>query len=138
MKTKNLLNLKKSWYHKAILSLLVVFMVLGLSLNTSAQIYELTGFESQLTQATEITLSNTTVAKFYYLFRVDDANQYSYVTFVVGQGFPVRYAPQSVAGKYVVIEFDEFKGMPFDFENFSPDDGILQDGEVIVTTENNN
>lgn len=138
MKARFLLNQRNSLYQRAILPILVVFMVMGFSMNTNAQKYELTGTESQITQATEITLSNTTVAKIYYLFRVDDADQFSYVTFVVGQGFPVKFAPQTTAGKYVVYEFDEFKSMPFDFEKYNPDDGILQNGEVIISTENNN
>ncbi len=137
MKTKNLLNLKKTLYQTATLPLLVVFMVLGFSMNTNAQKYELTGTESQVTQATEITLSNSTIDKFYYLFRIDDAGEYHSVTFMVGQNLPLEYAPQTVPGKYVVYEFDEFKDLPFDLEKFNPKDGILQDGEVNITTQNN-
>ena len=56
---------------------------------------------------------------------------------MVGQGFPLKYAPQETAGKYVVYEFSEFKGMPFDMDNYKPTDGIKQTGEVTITAVNN-
>jgi hypothetical protein len=137
MKTKNLLHLKNNMLRMAILPLLVVCLMLGASVNANAQKYELTGVKSQITQATEITLSNSTVNKFYYLFRVDDANETHFVTFMVGQGFPLKYAPQETAGKYVIYEFDEFKEMPFNFEKYKPADGVKQTGEVTITSGNN-
>lgn len=111
--------------------------MLGATMKTNAQKYELTGKKSLVTQETEITLSNSTVNKFYYLFRVDDANITHFVTFMVGQGFPLKYASQQAAGKYVVYEFSDFKGMPFDTEKYKPTDGIKQDGEITITTGNN-
>ncbi|KAF0234956.1 MAG: hypothetical protein FD181_3584 [Prolixibacteraceae bacterium] len=137
MKSKNLEESKRNLLRAAILPLLVVMLMLGASTNASAQKYDLTGTNSQITQATEITLSNSTVNKFYYLFRVDDANETHFVTFMVGQGLPLQYAPQETAGKYVVYEFDEFKGMPFNAEKYKPADGTLQAGEVTVTAKNN-
>lgn len=137
MKSKILEKLKNNLLRAAILPLLVVLLVLGGTLNASAQKYELSGTISQLTQATEITLSNSTVNKFYYLFRVDEANVNHFVTFMVGQGFPLKYAPQESVGKYVVYEFEEFKGMPFDMDNYKPTDGIKQTGEVTITADNN-
>jgi hypothetical protein len=137
MKSKSLQKLKNNMLRMAILPLLVVCLMLGASVNANAQKYELTGVKSQITQATEITLSNSTVNKFYYLFRVDDANKYHFVTFMVGQGFPLKYAPQETAGKYVVYEFDNFMEMPFNFEKYKPTDGVKQTGEITVTVSNN-
>ena len=137
MKSKNLEKLKNNLLRAAILPLLVAMLMLGAWTNANAQKYELTGSKSQITQATEITLSNSTVNKFYYLFRIDDANETHYVTFMVGQGFSLNYAPQETAGKYVVYEFDEYKGMPFNTEMYNPADGILQTGEVTITAGNN-
>ena len=114
-----------------------LIFLLGIFNELNAQKYELTGTESQVSQATEITLSGSTFNKFYYLFRIDDAGEYHYVTFMVGQGIPLKYAPQQTSGKYVIYEFDEFKEMPFDFEKYNPEDGILQDGEAIISTNNN-
>ncbi len=137
MKTKSLQHLKNYLLRAAILPLLMVMMMLGGWTNANAQKYELTGVKSQITQATEITLSNSTVNKFYYLFRVDDANITHFVTFMVGQGFPLKYASQQAAGKYVVYEFSDFKGMPFDTEKYKPTDGIKQDGEITIMSGNN-
>jgi hypothetical protein len=132
MKTKKLLELRNFLRTAAIMALLVTFMVLGSSISVNAQKYEVTGAKSQITQATEITLSGSTINKFYYLFRVDENGAYQYVTFMVGQGIPLNYAPQKTAGKYVIIEFDEFKEKPFNFEKFKPENGILQTGEITI------
>lgn len=137
MKSKNLLTLKNNLLRAVILPLMVVMLMLGAWTNANAQKYDLTGTKSQITQATEITLSGSTVNKFYYLFRVDDANETHYVTYMVGQGFPLKYAPQQTAGKYVVYEFTEYKGMPFNTEKYKLIDGIKQTGEVTITTGNN-
>lgn len=137
MKSKNLLNLKSNVLRTVMLPLMVVLLVLGATTNVNAQKYELAGTKSALNQATEITLSNSTINKFYYLFRIDDANETHYVTFMVGQGFPLKYAPQETAGKYVVYEFDEYKGMPFNTEKYNPTDGVKQTGEVTVIISNN-
>jgi hypothetical protein len=133
MKSK-LLHCPKNYLLKSVLmSLLVLFILLGASLSVNAQKYEITGNQSALTRATEITLSSSTINKFYYLFRLDENGAYQYVTFMVGQGIPLNYAPQKTAGKYVIIEFDEFKEKPFNFEKFKPTDGILQTGEITIT-----
>lgn len=137
MKSKDFKKSKNNLLRAVILPLLVVLLVLVATTNTNAQKYELTGTKSAVTQATEITLSNSTVNKFYYLFRVDEANVNHFVTFMVGQGFPLKYAPQESVGKYVVYEFEEFKGMPFDMDNYKPTDGIKQTGEVTITAGNN-
>lgn len=112
--------------------LLVLFMVLGTSFSGNAQKYVVTGTKSALNQATDITLSGSTINKFYYLFRVDEKGDYQFITYMVGQGIPLNYAPQKTEGKYVIIEFDEFKEMPFNFEKFKPADGILQTGEITI------
>lgn len=137
MKSKNFKELKNNLLRMAILPLMVVCLMLGATVNASAQKYELTGVKSQITQATEITLSNSTVNKFYYLFRVDNANETHFVTYMVGQGFPLIYAPQQTAGKYVVYEFDDYKGMPFNVDKYNPTDGVKQTGEVTITAGNN-
>lgn len=138
MKAKNLPSLTKSLNNAVVLTLFLFIAIAGTTFTANAQKYELTGSKSLITQATEITLSNTTVGKFYYLFRVDDVNEFSYVTMVVGQGFQVHFAPQSSKGKYVVFEFDDYKGMPFDLEKYNPEEGILQRGEVIISGVTNN
>jgi len=122
---------------KITLLLFSLILLLGMTNELNAQKYELTGTESQVSQATEITLSNSTFNKFYYLFRIDDAGEYHYVTFMVGQGIPLKYASQTMEGKYLIYEFEEFKEMPFDFEMYNPEDGILQEGEAIISTNNN-
>jgi hypothetical protein len=137
MKIKSLLNLKKSLLHAGLLPLLVVFMVLGTSLSANAQKYEVTGSPSQIDQATDIKLSGSTVGKFYYLFKIDEQGEYQFITYMVGQSYELNYAPQKAAGKYVVYEFDEYKGMPFNFGLYKPADGILQTGEVTITANQN-
>jgi hypothetical protein len=132
MKSKLLHDLKNYLLKSVLMSLLVLIMVLGASLSVNAQKYEVTGNQSALTQATEITLSGSTINKFYYLFRVDEKGDYQFVTYMVGQGIPLNYAPQKTVGKYVIIEFNEFKEMPFNFEKFKPTDGILQTGEITI------
>jgi hypothetical protein len=136
MNSKNLQKSKINLLCKAMLPILVVLLMLGASMNANAQKYELTGTESQITQATEITLNGSNINKFYYLFRVDDENEPHFVTYMVGQGFPLKYASQQTAGNYVVYEFDEFKGIPFNAEKYKLADGIKQTGEVTVTTAN--
>jgi hypothetical protein len=138
MKSKNLEESKRNLLRAVILPLMVVMLVLGAWTNANAQRYDLTGSKSQITQATEITLSNSTFNKFYYLFRVDDANETHFVTFMVGQGYPLEYAPQKTAGKYVVYEFNEFKEMPFNFAKYKPAEGVKQNGEVTITPQTNN
>lgn len=133
MKTKKLLELQNYMRTAAAMTLLVILMVLVSSLSVNAQKYEVKGTKSALTQSTEITLSGSTINKFYYLFRIDENGDYQYVTFMVGQGIPLNYAPQKTAGKYIIIEFDEFKEKPFNFEKFKPTDGILQTGEITIT-----
>lgn len=137
MKSKNLNHLKKCLLQAGIMPLLVLLMVLFASLKTDAQKYELTGSASQFDQAKDIKLSGSTVGKFYYLFRIDEQGVYHYVTYMVGQTYELNYAPQKTAGKYVVYEFDEYKGMPFNFELYEPTDGILQTGEITITTNQN-
>jgi hypothetical protein len=138
MKSKNLEEPKRNLLRAAILPLLLAMLMLGAWTNANAQKYDLTGTKSQITQATEITLSGSTIDKVYYLFRIDAAGNYQYVTFMVGQGIPLKYAPQTIEGKYLVFEFDEFKESPFNFEKFKPTDGILQSGEINISTDNNN
>lgn len=132
MKTKNLLKLRV-----IVMLLLVCFMLLGATMNANAEKYEVTSSKSAVTQATEITLSGSTVNKFYYLFRVDENGDYQFVTYMVGQSYELNYAPQKAAGKYVVYEFNEFKGMPFNAELYNPKDGILQTGEITISSNQN-
>lgn len=132
MKSKILLYQRNYLLHAAILPLLVTIMVLGATLSVNAQKYEITGTKSALSQATEITLSGSTIDKYYYLFRIDANGDYQFITYMVGQGIPLNYAPQKTEGKYVIIEFDEFKEMPFNFVKFKPTDGILQTGEITI------
>lgn len=132
MKSKNLLKLKNNLLRTVLLPLLVLFLVIGASSNVNAQKYELTGTKSQITQATEITLSGSTIHKYYYLFRIDESGEYQYVIFQVGQGTPLNFAPQKTSGKYVIYEFDNFKENPFNFEKFKPAEGILQTGEISI------
>lgn len=139
MKAQNLLYHEKHLYWITILSLLVVFMVLGTTLNTNAQKYELSGTESQITQSTEITLSGSTDGKFYYLFKVDENENYQYLRVQVGQGIPLVFGSDFTGnGTYVVYEFDEFKGLPFDLDKYRPSDGNLQEGSVIININSNN
>jgi hypothetical protein len=132
MKPKSLQKFKNNLLRAAILPLMVGLLALGAWTNANAQKYELTGSKSQITQATEITLSGSTIDKYYYLFRIDENDDYKFVTYMVGQGIPLNYAPQKTEGKYVIIEFNEFKEMPFNFEKFKPSDGTLQNGEITI------
>jgi outer membrane lipoprotein-sorting protein len=113
-------------------------MLLGTSFSVNAQKYEISGNKSLVSQDTEITLSGSSKGKFYYLFKIDENGDYQFITFMVGQGIPLNYAPQKSAGKYVIYEFDEFKEMPFNFEKFKPTDGILQAGEITITSSTDN
>jgi outer membrane lipoprotein-sorting protein len=132
MKSKNLEESKRNLLRAVILPLMVVLLMLGATVKTNAQKYELTGTKSALTQETEITLSGSTIHKFYYLFRIDENEDYHFVIFQVGQGTPLNFAPQKTEGKYVIYEFENFKENPFNFEKFKPTDGILQTGEVTI------
>lgn len=133
MKSKNLLNLKNYLLHTAIWPLLVVVMVLVASSNVSAQKYEVLSKESQIDQTTEISLSGSTTGKFYYLFFVDENDNYSYLRAQIGVGVPVKFGTDfTKEGTYVVFEFDEFKGVPFDMDSYNPADGVEQNGEIII------
>ena len=139
MKTKSLQHLKNNLLRAAILPLLVVMLMLGAWTNVSAQKYELTGVKSQITQATEITLSNSTNGKFYYLFLLDENDSYQYLRLQVGQGIPLIFGSDfTEKGTYVVYEFDDFKGLPFDLVKYKPSDGNLQEGSVIININSNN
>ena len=139
MNSKNLQKSKSNLLCKAMLPILVVLLMLGASMNASAQKYELTGTESQITQATEITLSGSKEGKYYYLFRVDENENYQYLRAQVGVGAKLNFGSDfKNAGTYVVLEFDEFKGLPFDLDKYKPSDGNLQDGSVIINISSNN
>lgn len=138
MKPKLLHHLKRNLFPTVILALLSALMVLATSLSVNAQKYEITGSKSLVSQDTEITLSGSSTGKFYYLFKIDENGNYQFITFMVGQGIPLNYAPQRSTGKYVIYEFDEFKEMPFNFEKFKPTDGILQTGEITISSSTAN
>jgi hypothetical protein len=55
MKSKNLEESKRNLLRAVILPLMVVLLMLGATVKTNAQKYELTGTKSQITQTTEIT-----------------------------------------------------------------------------------
>jgi hypothetical protein len=123
-------------WRKNMLILLIAFITLGASLTLSAQKFEVTGNDAMKGQSTEIGLSGSTFSKIYYLFRIDQAGVYHSVTFQVGQGEPIAYAPQKDAGTYVIYEFDEFKEFPFNFELYKVNDGVLQVGKIVISTKN--
>lgn len=137
MKPKSLLSFKNCLRHTVQMSVIVAFITLGVSWNVSAQKFNVTASDSQVDQAKYIKLSGSTIGKFYYLFRIDELGNYQFITFMVGQSYELNYAPQIAEGKYVVYEFDDFKGMPFNFELYKPADGILQTGEITITSNQN-
>jgi hypothetical protein len=123
---------------KFMLPFLLVLMTLGVALSTNAQKFEVNGNDAIKGQSTEISLSGSTFNKIYYLFRIDEAGTYHSVTFMVGQGESITYATQKEAGTYVIIEFDEFKEFPFNFELYKPEDGVLQTGKVVISDKSEN
>ncbi|MFU8844077.1 MAG: hypothetical protein ACNA7V_09755 [Bacteroidales bacterium] len=125
----------KNMLKSAMILFFAAFLVAGVAFNASAQKFQVTGNDAQLNQSTEIGLSGTTVGKFYYLFRIDEAGKYHSVTFQFGQGVPIVFAPQKASGKYVIYEFSEFKELPFNFELYKPEDGILQTGSVTISSK---
>jgi hypothetical protein len=133
MKTKNLLLLKNNLLRTALLPLLVVLLVLVAPINVNAQKYDVSGSKSALTQATEITLNGSTEGKFYYLFLFDDSGNYHYLKAQVGHNVPLKFGSDfKEAGTYMVFEFNEYKGVPFEFDKYNPTDGILQNGEIKI------
>jgi hypothetical protein len=139
MKTKNLLQLKNYLLKVWIIGVLTGFVFFGTALKANAQKYELTGNKSSITQTTEITLSGSTEGKFYYLFMIDGNGNYQYLKAQVGHNVPLKFGSDfKEEGTYVVYEFNEFKGLPFDFKKHNPSEGAIQNGEIKIDKSNQN
>lgn len=127
---------KTPLWRNFMLTLLMTLLTLGASLTVNAQNYEVTGEDANNGQSTEIGLNGSTIGKFYYLFRIDQAGGYHSVTFQVGQGEAFTYAPQKDAGTYVIYEFDDFKDFPIGSELNKIEGGVKQMGKIVISNHN--
>jgi len=133
---ENKTNKLSPLWRKAMLTFLIALITLGVSLSLHAQKFEVTGKNVVKGQSAEIGLSGSIDGTFYYLFRIDDMEQYHYVRAQIGQGIPLSFGNNfKETGTYVIYAFDEFKGIPFDFDKYKPTEGIIQSGNVKISTE---